>query len=247
MVDSLSQSSSWFTVDPETYRYFFSASAQVFAAIFTVVAIAFGFKIRNIQSELENLKKERRRKIKAFEATAVYECFDDEFRIQISPHSFAELKKEIWELDDWLVDRFLDAIQKRCVQLIEVYRRELPINETLVKQSKKKYYSIGRTKAAAKRLKNRYNDAILNVIKSVVMASAMIILSLLLLWSEWYKGYFVILTLLIFSLVVYRITFLFVQTFSDSKPTFRSICKILWDEIMIMVKQLRRSHKMHTK
>jgi hypothetical protein len=247
MVDSLSQSSSWFTVDPDTYRYFFSASAQVFAAIFAVVAIAFSFKIMNIQSELENLRKERRRKIKVFESEVVYESFDDEVKSQMTPHSFNELKKEIWELDDWLIDRFLDAIQKRCVELIKVYRREQPINEILVKQSKKKYYSIGRTKAATKRLRNRHNEAILNVIKSVVLASAMVILSLLMLWSEWYKDYFVLITLPIFILVVYRITFLFVWTFSDSKPSFRSIFRILWDEVVPLKKGILSIPKMFTK
>jgi len=51
---------SWSIVDPETYRYFFSASAQVFAAILAIVGIAVTFKLSELQKRIADIESNLR-------------------------------------------------------------------------------------------------------------------------------------------------------------------------------------------
>jgi hypothetical protein len=230
MADSLSQSSSWLTVDADTYRYFFSASAQVFAAIFAIVAIAYSLKIIIIHRQIDNLRREKIGKAILYKENWGYNYLNKKLRGHLSVPALNEFKERVSELDDWTINEIIESIKERCHEQINGFQSDQNQNAESIafRENKIKYFheviaSLGNTKAEDTKREKQNTLASNNVVISVISTMSMVVLSLIILWFEWYESYFVIIAFLLFTFTIIRIGYLFVQTFSDSQPTILTL------------------------
>jgi len=184
-----------FEVDPETYRYFFSASAQVFAAIFAVVAIAYNYRIMVISRKLEDLSKEKVRKAILHQDHWGFDELKMKLNGILSVEINKKIKEAIWHLDESMIELILDSIQSRCGSLISDVRKGIQSDED--EQSKKNKNqriqnfesiknSIAGTKSEFIEVSARKSEALKRVIQSVIIAAAMVCISLVMFLIEEY-------------------------------------------------------------
>ncbi len=223
MVDSLSQAaanSCWLTVDPDTYRYFFSASAQVFAAIFAVVAIAYSFRISDIQKKREELRKE---KLLAFNLANVFELparLNVLLKAEYSEYD-GEINESLeygtWEYDEDIIDRILDTCHANLSTLImaiqnsfdqidakkkQEYQKEVRNLSPILAVSIKHHLLIAQLKRSSRA-----------IVISSVLSSLMTAISLILLGLQLFRFDLLIAVLSLNIITMITITYIFVSAF----------------------------------
>lgn len=174
---------SWLMVDADTYRYFFSASAQVFAAIFAVVAIAFTFRHSEIVRQLEHLHSERMSR-----AFTYKNLWDKKYIAEKlgGMFNFDELKGSFSSLDDYTLDIALESIKERCDFVIA--NPSIASNEGVRIDVYERIRSIvSVTLERSQSLERRREISAVYVIYPIAVAAIMTIISLIMLGIESFK------------------------------------------------------------
>lgn len=168
-----------FEVDPETYRYFFSASAQVFAAIFAVVAIAYGYRLTDLQRKYDEIQKEKVGKVFTYKS-----LIDGNYLRELIGGSgkIQPLLDNIFNLDNATIEAMLCAIVKRCDFLIGIASgNSIPNHRLTVEKCNYIKKLIQRTLEGSGRINKSLKIAKRAVIIPAILAAAMTIYSLLML------------------------------------------------------------------
>ena len=206
-----------FEVDPETYRYFFSASAQVFAAIFVVVAIALNFRLDEIRKRINDINQYRvklaffckdwiddKKLIEKFG-----ESIDADLGRYVSDESdLADMKSQPWRYYEIMNREVLDSMMDCCNDIDE--KSTSPDGVKLAKRIEQK---ILEAKQDEDKMLNQKDRLIIVVKRSVLLSSFIISLSLISLWLKYYCIYYVFGTLLAMLAVLFYISISFVSIY----------------------------------
>lgn len=205
-----------FEVDPETYRYFFSASAQVFAAIFAVVAIAYGYRIIDLQRKYDELQKEKVGKVFTYK-NLIYNL--NKF---INGHCRRqEFLDNIFNLDNTSIEAMLKAIVDRCEFLLQGDDRLHSAQNITKKALEKIKESVEDTLNKSKKVDESLIKARGSVLTPVIFAALMTIGSLFMLSIQnpilktCLTSWVIFVALIVFALSLGYITYKFIELFSN--------------------------------
>ncbi len=210
-----------FEVDPETYRYFFSASAQVFAAIFAVVAIAYGYRLMDLQRKYDEIQKEKVGKAFTYkDSDLINGNYVREFIG--GSGSIQSLRDNILNLDIGTIEAILKAIIKSCDSLLTGNNGK-PIGRQGItpKEIEKTREQVEKTLKRSDEIAKLQKSAKSSVILPVVFSAMMTIYSLFMLSIQNFvfkvclSGLIISSALLVFSLSLLFITLKFIKLFSD--------------------------------
>jgi hypothetical protein len=199
-----------FEIDPETYRYFFSASAQVFAAIFAVVAIAVSFRLSELRAEFENARASVVRVAHVYVMEVSLHIQEGGDNSQISSAS-----------QNWMRGRGVGDITLYSEEdLFSVCKDiEISINKRY-NQKKLDEDRYQRIKKEISLVVERYENLVvykkslkMQVNKTVLISGIMIAISLISLWLKYHCIYFIVGVLAIMIAALFFISVSFISIF----------------------------------
>ncbi|MCX6639386.1 MAG: hypothetical protein NTW14_02730 [bacterium] len=212
MPDSLYKAladSSWMYVSPDTYRYFFSASAQVFAAIFAVVAIASSFRLSELNRQTDRLADRK----KSIAITFKYKWNTNTIKkftgIQ---YDAMFLPKQAQDLNTTTIDHIWRGLLADSNDKINCDNKGELENWSLIRTFAQELSAWEHILEASKR------RAIHGTRISVIIAALMTIFSLISLCIETYKSSFIWYAGIIFCIAISTIGLLFISEFKDTPP-----------------------------
>ncbi|MBU1651875.1 hypothetical protein KKA00_06620, partial [bacterium] len=202
--------------------------AQVFAAIFAVVAIGYSIKIMDYYRISDDLFREKARKAITYIKYNRIDIPVDKINSG-GPYGGSTnylYHDAVGHLDHYMLDEVLKSEQEESENQRQGELSKSDPNEKVISELTYCIADIGRTKAAVTRFENEKSRTLKPIKETTFIASIMIAISLIMLWLEFIKiDLLIIPCLIMFLISLYVIASKFIETFTD-KPALKNGSRI---------------------